>query len=60
MSMQPSGLKRWARPAGGLSGLGQVPPARRLRRHAGEWPACCAGSTSPRPDGRWHDATTPS
>ncbi|MGB6582794.1 MAG: hypothetical protein WBF34_33270 [Streptosporangiaceae bacterium] len=24
MSMQPFGLKRWARPAGGLSGLGQL------------------------------------
>jgi ketosteroid isomerase-like protein len=35
MSMQPLGLERWARPAGGLSGLGQVPAARRLRRHAG-------------------------
>jgi len=36
MSMQPLGLERWVRPAGGLSGLGQVPAARRLRRHAGD------------------------
>jgi len=36
MSMQPFGLKRWARLAGGLSGLGQVRAARRLRRHAGD------------------------
>ena len=33
--MQPLDLERWARPAGCLSGLGQVPAARGLRRHAG-------------------------
>jgi len=49
MSMQPFDLKRWARPAGGLSGLGQVPAARRLRRHAGDgWRAAQKYQSAPR------------
>src|SRR5438034_9271592 len=55
----PFGLKRWVRPAGGLSGLGQVPAAWRLRRHAGDGRRAAPEVPVRAPDGRWHNATTP-
>ena len=45
--------RRWpVRPRAGASCTEAAPPRRR-------WLACRARSTSPRPDGRWHNATTP-
>ena len=45
--------RRWpVRPRAGASCTETAPPRRR-------WLACRARSTSPRPDGRWHNATTP-